>query len=147
MVVAGTSQSSRTTVQSGVNIHIESGADIVTARHAGRMLAERAGLAPGEHTLIVTAIHELARNIVQYATRGDIRVQIVNDKQDHVGISIMAFDNGPGITDTDRVTRGGYSTSRGLGMGLVGIKHIMDDFHLHSAPGLGTRVTVTKWQQ
>ncbi len=54
---------------SRVSIRIESGADIVTARHAGRMLAERAGLAPGEHTLIVTAIHELARNIVQYAKR------------------------------------------------------------------------------
>lgn len=146
MVVAGTSNV-KSNAQSGVNIRIESGADIVTARHAGRMLAERAGLAPGEHTLIVTAIHELARNIVQYAKRGEIRVQIVNDTHEHVGISIMAFDNGPGIMDTDRVTRGGYSTSRGLGMGLVGIKHIMDDFHLHSAPGLGTRVTVTKWHQ
>lgn len=131
---------------SRVRVSIDSAADIVMARHAGRMLAERAGFSPGEHTLVATAIHELARNILEYASRGEIRLSIVEEEEGTVGLKVEASDNGPGMDEPERAARGGYSTSGGLGFGLAGVRHIMDDFHLHSAPGLGTRVTATKWR-
>lgn len=131
--------------RSPTKIKIETNADIVPARHAGRVLAEKAGLSPGDHTLIATAIHELARNIVQYAHHGEISMEII-EKDSRIGVAVVASDNGPGIADPEKAARGGYSTSNGLGLGLAGVRHIMDEFHMHSAPGLGTRIAVTKWR-
>jgi serine/threonine-protein kinase RsbT len=38
-----------------------------------------------------------------------------------------------------------YSSGGTLGLGLPGVKRMMDEFSLDSAPGEGTRVTVRKW--
>lgn len=126
-------------------MRVETDTDLVAARHAGRTLAESAGFTSSELTLIATAISELARNIIEYATFGEIVLDIV-ENGDHRGIRILARDSGPGIADTEKAVRGGYSTSGGLGLGLVGVKHIMDEFELQSSVGAGTRVSVTKWK-
>jgi serine/threonine-protein kinase RsbT len=61
------------------------------------------------------------------------------------GICMIAIDEGPGIHDTSLVMQDGYTTSRGLGAGLPGVKRLMDDFDLKSEIGQGTEVKVTKW--
>ncbi len=38
-----------------------------------------------------------------------------------------------------------FSSSGTLGLGLPGVKCMMDEFEIESAPGKGTRVVVTKW--
>jgi serine/threonine-protein kinase RsbT len=38
-----------------------------------------------------------------------------------------------------------YSSSGTLGLGLPGVKRMVDEFEINSAPGKGTRVVVTKW--
>jgi len=42
--------------------------------------------------------------------------------------------------------QGGYSTSRSLGLGLPGVKRLMDQFEIVSTLGGGTTVTVRKWR-
>lgn len=128
-----------------IHVRVETDTDLVAARHAGRMLAESAGFTSSELTLIATAISELARNIIEYATFGEIALEIVENRSKR-GIRILARDSGPGIADTEKAVRGGYSTSGGLGLGLVGVKHIMDEFDLQSSVGAGTQVSVTKWK-
>jgi serine/threonine-protein kinase RsbT len=119
--------------------------DIVTARLQGRVLAERLGFSPGEATLVATAISELARNIVQYAGNGDIELRsTVNGTRR--GIVVVARDRGPGIGDLKLAVRSGYSTSGGLGLGLPGVRRIVDDFQIVSNRNDGTTVTVTKWR-
>jgi serine/threonine-protein kinase RsbT len=119
-------------------------ADIVTARQKGRELAAEGGFSRTEQTLIATAISEVARNIVEYAERGEIVLSAIW-RGSQRGIMVVARDSGPGIPDLDLAMRDGYSTGRSLGMGLSGAKRLMDDFALLSAPGEGTTVTMKKW--
>jgi serine/threonine-protein kinase RsbT len=119
--------------------------DIVTARMQGRVLAEQLGFSPGEATLVATAISELARNIVQYASNGDIVVRSITNGTKR-GIVVVARDRGPGIGDLKLAVRSGYSTSGGLGLGLPGVRRIVDDFQIVSDRQVGTTVTVTKWR-
>ena len=131
--------------QHDVRVRIESDTDLVSARHAGRTLAEQAGFSSSELTLIATAISELARNIIEYANYGEIHLELVHNGSTS-GIRIVARDSGPGIGNIEQAIRGGFSTSGGLGLGLAGVRHIMDNFDLESNADAGTCVTVTKWK-
>lgn len=129
-----------------IRVAINSDQDIVAARQKGRALATELGFGSGDATLIATAISELARNIVSYARKGLITLQVVNG-DDRQGLSIVASDNGPGIPDVRQALRDGFSTSGSLGLGLPGVRRLMDEFQITSMPGRGTTVTVKKWRQ
>lgn len=128
-----------------IRVAINSDQDIVSARQKGRALAIELGFFTGDATLIATSISELARNIVSYARRGVITLKIVHASI-RQGISIMASDRGPGIRDIRQAMRDGFSTSGSLGLGLPGVRRLMDEFEITSAPGRGTIVTVKKWK-
>jgi serine/threonine-protein kinase RsbT len=121
-------------------------ADIVAARQQGRALAAKIGFNQVELTMIVTAISELARNIVLYAGRGQISLHI--ERNHHMtGIVVVASDNGPGIGDVKLAMQDGYSTSGGLGLGLPGIQRLMEECRIESAVGRGTTITVKRWKR
>jgi serine/threonine-protein kinase RsbT len=126
-------------------VPINSERDIVLARQKGRALAANLGFSLGDATLIATAISELARNIISYAREGMIAMNVIyNSKRE--GLLIVASDEGPGISDIPRALRDGFSTSGSLGIGLPGVRRLMDDFDIASEPGHGTIITVTKWK-
>ncbi|HEY6387392.1 MAG TPA: anti-sigma regulatory factor [Candidatus Acidoferrum sp.] len=129
-----------------VEVAISSDQDIVSARQRGRAMAIELGFSSGDATLIATAISELARNILSYARRGEITLKIVHPSS-RQGISIVASDSGPGIRDIRQAMRDGFSTSGSLGLGLPGVRRLMDEFEIASEPGRGTIVTVKKWKQ
>jgi serine/threonine-protein kinase RsbT len=125
-------------------VAIRSDGDIVAARQQGRSLAAAIGFTATDATLIATAISELARNIVMYARQGEVMIHSVEISH-RKGIVIVARDNGPGIRSIDDVLRDGYSTSGGLGLGLPGVKRLMDEFAIESELGQGAVVTIKKW--
>jgi serine/threonine-protein kinase RsbT len=127
-------------------VAINSDQDIVTARQKGRALAIELGFSAGDATLIATAISELARNIVSYARKGEIGLKQVH-ASNRQGILIVAADDGPGIRDIRQAMRDGFSTSGSLGLGLPGVRRLMDEFEIASEPGRGTTVKVRKWKQ
>ncbi len=127
-------------------VPIRSDLDIVAARQKGRELAAQIGFSPTDMTFVATAISELARNIVAYAGEGEIQISVV-EKNSKKGIIIMCRDHGPGIANLRDALRDGYSTSGSLGLGLPGVKRLMDDFEIKSEAGRGTVVTVRKWQK
>ena len=128
-----------------IRLAINSDQDIVLARQKGRALATELGFSSGDATLIATAISELARNIVSYARKGEITLRTLNNA-DRRGVLIIASDKGPGISDIRQALRDGFSTSGSLGMGLPGVRRLMDEFEITSQPGRGTTVAVKKWQ-
>jgi serine/threonine-protein kinase RsbT len=130
----------------GNTVAIASDTDIVTARQQGRKLSSLLGFSPTEATLVATAISELACNIILYATTGEIVLRALEDGGRR-GILVIARDEGPGIPDVRQAMVGGYSTSGGLGLGLCGVKRLVDDFEIVSRVGKGTTVTVRKWRQ
>lgn len=127
-----------------MTIPIKIVADIVTARQRGRELAQQSGFSETESTLIATIISELARNIVLYAQSGEITLEQANN-MDQDGIVITGRDDGPGIPDVQRALMGGYSTSGGLGLGLCGVRRMVDELHIDTESGKGTTVIAKKW--
>lgn len=125
-----------------VPIHID--ADIVIARQQGRALATKLGFSGSDLTIIATAISEVARNILEYAGNGEIKVSLVQQGS-KVGIAVIAKDEGPGIRDIAQAMQDGFSTGRGLGLGLPGTRRLMDEFDIVSKVGKGTTVTLKKW--
>ena len=125
-------------------VPVASDLDIVAARQRGRDLARQAGFSGGDQTVIAAAISEIARNIVVYAHRGEVRFRTVEDGTRR-GLVIVASDEGPGIRDVDLAMQEGYSTSGGFGLGLPGARRLMDQFEIRSEPGRGTTITMTKW--
>ena len=125
-------------------IPIRSDGDIVAARQSGRAQATKLGFSLSESTLIATAISELARNIVVYAGQGEVLLRSV-DSSEGRGIIVIARDEGPGIADVQLALQDGFSTSRGLGLGLPGVRRMMDEFEIESQNGKGTVVKVKKW--
>ena len=129
-----------------VEVAIRSDHDIVLARQNGRTMAVELGFSSGDATLIATAISELARNIVSYARTGKIVLSRIQSSS-RTGIQVVAWDAGPGIPDVQQALRDGFSTSGSLGLGLPGVRRLMDEFAINSKPNHGTVVTVKKWRQ
>lgn len=131
-------------MENEARVAINSAADIVTARQKGRVLAQKLGFDGSDLTLIATAISEVARNIVIHAKSGEIEVAALNHSSKR-GILVVARDEGPGIKDITKAMQYGYSTNKGLGVGLPGAKWLMDEFDIESKVGKGTTVTMKKW--
>jgi serine/threonine-protein kinase RsbT len=127
-------------------VTIAAEADILSARQQGRELARAGGFSASDQTVIAAAISEIARNILMYAHRGEIRLRIVADGERR-GLVIVASDRGPGIADIELALQEGYSTSGGLGLGLPGARRLMDEFAIDSAKGRGTTITMKKWSR
>jgi serine/threonine-protein kinase RsbT len=126
-------------------IPIESDADVVTARQRARQLAGELELTSTDQTLLATAISEVARNITTYAVRGEVVLSVVHDDNGRRGIQVIARDEGPGIENLELALQDGYTSGGGLGLGLPGARRLVDDFHIETSPGQGTKVTLVMW--
>jgi serine/threonine-protein kinase RsbT len=124
-------------------IAVRSDVDIVEARVITRAMANRVGFSSTDQVLIATAVSEIARNIVEYALSGEILISSMDSGRR--GVEIVAKDEGPGIVDVARALEEGFTTSRGLGMGLPGARRLMDEFDVTSKVGQGTVVRMRKW--
>jgi serine/threonine-protein kinase RsbT len=129
---------------SEVSVEVRATIDIVTARQSGREMAMKLGFNGAEVTLIAAAISEVARNILDHAKAGEVVLTAMQHGTRH-GLQVIARDQGPGIPDIPQAMQYGFSTRRGLGVGLPGAKWLMDDFEIESKVGKGTTVTMRKW--
>ncbi|ATD66702.1 anti-sigma regulatory factor [Luteimonas chenhongjianii] len=118
--------------------------DVVLARQAARQAAVGCGLRLVDQTKLITAASELARNAVVYGGGGLMQWTIVQDGL-RKGVRLEFTDEGPGIPDIEQALTDGWTSGKGMGLGLSGSRRLVDVFELDSAPGRGTRVTITKW--
>ena len=121
-------------------------ADVSRALLEARLFAKSMAFSEVDIQMIATAVSELARNIIKYADRGEIIIDKI-EKGYHVGIEIVARDKGPGILDIEQAVTDNYSSSGTLGLGLPGVKRMMDEFEIHSTEGQGTTVLIRKWRR
>jgi serine/threonine-protein kinase RsbT len=120
--------------------------DVLKARKYGKELAATLQFSNSERTIIATAISEIARNTVLYAKSGCMHLKLIQHGLKR-GLLIIAEDQGPGIADLKMAMQDGYTTSRGLGIGLPGAKRLMDEFDIVSEVGKGTVITMKKWER
>lgn len=125
---------------------IQEESDIIVVRKAVREAAEKLEFRLTDVTRIVTVASELARNVFLYAGCGVMKWCALL-AGNIVGIELTFEDQGPGIADLELVMQEGYSTSRGLGLGLSGSQRLMDEMEIKSQVGEGTIVVVRKWRR
>ncbi|MDG2526034.1 anti-sigma regulatory factor [Stenotrophomonas sp. HITSZ_GD] len=118
--------------------------DVVLARQTVRQLAVAQGLRLVDQTKLVTAASELARNTVIYGGGGEMQWEVLQQGLRR-GVRLAFVDQGPGIADVEQALTDGWTSGKGMGLGLSGSRRLVDEFVLDSAPGTGTRVTITKW--
>lgn len=127
-----------------LRLGIRTDADGSRAALEATLYSRAAGFDEVASRLIATAVAELARNILKYAHNGEIQMRRVESSHQR-GVEIEAVDQGPGIADTAEAMRDHFSSGGTLGLGLPGVKRMMDEFSLDSTPGEGTRVRAVKW--
>ena len=125
--------------------NIRTEVDVVVALSKLREDALELGFSGYDVTRVVTAASELARNILKYAGTGNISYSKLVDGA-KLGVEFVARDNGPGIADVDQALVDNYSSSDTLGLGLPGVKRLVDEFEVNSEVGVGTTVAFKVWK-
>lgn len=132
-------------IEKNETVPVRTAEDVVRVRRDVRTHAIAAGFSLVEQTKIVTAASEIARNTLDYGGGGSLRIEMVREGA-HRGVRLAFSDNGPGIADVDLALKDGYTTGHGLGLGLSGAKRLSNEFHIETAPGKGTIVTLVRWK-
>lgn len=121
-------------------------ADIIDARRAGKRLGAEIGFSPVDQTMLASVLTELGRNLIDHAGGGELLVQAL-ERDGRRGIEVIARDQGPGIPHVPEALQSTYTVAGGLGLGLKGVKAIMDSFDITSVPGKRTTVIARKWRK
>ncbi|HEY9655517.1 MAG TPA: anti-sigma regulatory factor [Crinalium sp.] len=124
---------------------IQSSGAVVLVRQAVRHFAVAIGFGLVDQTKIVTAASELARNTLDYGGGGTMMLETLQVGERR-GLRLTFEDQGPGISDIEMALKDGFTTGKGLGMGLSGAKRLASEFEIESAVGKGTRVTIVRWK-
>jgi len=120
--------------------------DLVVARRRARELAIAQGLSEVAVEALATAVSEVGWNIIVHAGNGELLFGAIANAAGR-GVVVIARDAGPGIADIQQAMQDGYSTKSGLGDGLPGARRLVDEFEIESRPGVGTTVTLRKWER
>jgi serine/threonine-protein kinase RsbT len=119
--------------------------DIVLSRQTVRKLTNELKFSLVDQTKMITAASELSRNTVVYGGGGEMRWEILHEGN-RSGLRLHFEDKGPGIPDVELAMKDGWTSGSGMGMGLPGSKRLVNDFHIRTAVGEGTCVTITRWK-
>jgi serine/threonine-protein kinase RsbT len=119
--------------------------NIVASRQMVRTLCQSLKFSLIDQTKMITAASELSRNALIHGGGGHMRWEFV-ERNGRRGLQLHFEDEGPGIADMSLAMSDGWTSGKGMGLGLPGSKRLVNDFDIDSAPGHGTRVSITKWK-
>ena len=119
--------------------------DIVACRQQVRKLTQSLRFSLVDQTKMLTAASELSRNALVYGGGGRMR-WAVSQQGLRTGLTLWFEDDGPGIEDLELALTDGWTSGKGLGMGLSGSRRLVNEFDIRSAPGEGTCVRITRWK-
>jgi serine/threonine-protein kinase RsbT len=125
---------------------VRSAEELGAARREVLSWATRLGFGSVDRTKFVTCASELGRNALVHGGGGTMRMAEVSH-DGRTGLELVFEDEGPGIADIERALRDGFSTANSMGVGLGGARRLANEFHIESAPGAGTKVTVVQWKR
>lgn len=127
-------------------VEIRREADVQVACHRARTMAAEMGFSGVDQAIVIIAVSEVAHNQIDHADGGEIILR-PSEQNDASGLCIVARDEGPGIPDVERALQNGYTTGKGLGLGLPGARRLVDEFEIASEVGKGTVVTIRQWRK
>jgi len=119
--------------------------DIVMSRQTVRKLTQELKFSLVDQTKMITAASELSRNTVVYGGGGEMRWEIVANGV-RQGLRLHFEDKGPGIPDMELALTDGWTSGKGMGVGLSGSRRLVNEFEIRSEVGVGTCVSITRWK-
>jgi serine/threonine-protein kinase RsbT len=128
-----------------LRVDIAENEDVVVVRQRAREQAHRAGFSLLETTKLVTAASELARNTLEHGGGGYAELEVCTDGIRR-GVRMRFVDEGPGIPDLELAMKDGYTTGKGLGLGLGGSRRLVDELEVQTTVGRGTKITAVRWK-
>lgn len=122
-------------------VNISSEDDIHYALSTVRHFMKQLPFSESDQQKVFVSVSELIRNVLDHAgSKGTFFCELIDR-----GIRFTVTDEGPGILHLDDVLNGRKVTpSRGLGLGLSGVRRLMDEFQIETSTR-GTRIVATKW--
>ena len=126
-----------------MTVAINAELDVVASRQRARQIAAICGFRVQDQVKISTAVSELARNVFEYAGAGRVEFAVDGDTTPQ-SLVIRVEDKGPGIANLDMVLAGGYRSTTGLGLGILGARQLMDACDITTAKGAGTTAVLKK---
>jgi serine/threonine-protein kinase RsbT len=126
-------------------LDIRSSDDVVRVRQLTRTMALAAGLSLVDQTKIITAASELARNTLDYGGGGFVEAELV-EAAARRGLRLTFEDKGPGIPDIEAALKDGFTSGKGMGLGLGGARRLSNEFSIHSKLGEGTKIVIARWK-
>jgi anti-sigma regulatory factor (Ser/Thr protein kinase) len=125
---------------------IRADSDVMAAVVSATDFARSLEFSETQSRALGTVVSELATNIVKYADRGHVSLEEVAEKG-LTGIQVRVADRGPGIPNVHQALQDHYSSSGTLGLGLPGVRRMVDEFDVQSEVGKGTTVVVRVWRE
>jgi serine/threonine-protein kinase RsbT len=127
------------------SLPVRSEEDVVASRQKVRLLCQQLKFSLVDQTKFITAASELSRNTLIHGGGGTMHWEILDDGVRR-GLRLHFDDEGPGIPDVKLAMTDGWTSGGGMGLGLPGSKRLVHEFEIRSAPGQGTRVSITRWK-
>jgi serine/threonine-protein kinase RsbT len=118
--------------------------EVVLLRNRVKEYAVKIKMGLVNQTKLITAVSELARNMLRYAGGGEVVVEVITRGREN-GVRLQFIDKGPGIADIALAMKDGFSTGKSMGLGLPGAKRLVSEFDIVSEVNKGTTVTIIKW--
>lgn len=123
-------------------IDIQSENDILLAMSAVRHAMGCLSFSELDKQKVFVSVSELTRNVLIHGHgKGVFQSEMVNE-----GICLTVTDHGPGIPHVQEILEGKkVASTKGLGLGLSGVKRLMDEFYIETGEG-GTKIIAIKWK-
>lgn len=127
-------------------LSVSSEPDLIAVRNKARLHARAAGFGLTDETKLVTAVSELARNMISHGGGGQALIEDL-EQNGRQGIRVTFTDRGPGIANIGQAMQDGYSSINGLGLGLPGARRLVHDFEIKSSAKEGTHIVIVRWNR
>lgn len=132
-------------IDSQGSMPLKSETDIMQSRQAVRKLTQELRFSLVDQTKMITAASELSRNTIVYGGGGEMRWELMTEGARR-GLRLHFEDKGPGIPDVQLALTDGWTSGKGMGLGLSGSKRLVNEFEIRTEVGAGTCVSITRWK-
>jgi signal transduction histidine kinase len=125
-----------------LSVNLQHEHDVVLVRQRALQVARLLTFEAQDQTRIATAVSEIARNALCYAGSGKVEFAIEGQSAPQV-LLIRVSDRGPGIPMLQCILDEQYTSSTGMGLGILGSRRLVDQCDIQTSPQ-GSTVTLKK---